>query len=178
MWKRLLPSRRGSFTLKGRRTTSGAVHDVSSAWDDWDAVMTAACTCLRVSKARQAARVPASVHVLFRPRVVFLQLTWLCHVDGMEDALIRACCARRCQRPPLDCGSRSTDGPSKCAWFCRRTDAMEECYGVVFFLLFIVTDDLALPMTSSRPPCASGCGGGPQRHHCPTDGQELAFFNL
>ena len=48
----------------------------------------------------------------------------------------------------------------------------------LFFLLFIVTDDLALPMTSSRPPCASGCGGGPQRHHCPTDGQELAFFNL
>ena len=60
--------------------------DVSSARDDWDAVMTAASTCLRVSKARQAARVPASVHVLFRPRVVFLQLTCLFHVGGMEDA--------------------------------------------------------------------------------------------
>ena len=37
--------------------------DISSARDDWDAVMTAASTCVRVSKARM---VPVSVHGFFR----------------------------------------------------------------------------------------------------------------
>ena len=67
--------------------------DVSSARDDWDAVMTAASTCMRVSKAPM---VPASVRGAFR-----------------------------------------------------RTDAMEECHGVVVFCLS--SSHLTLQMASSRP---------------------------
>ena len=56
--------------------------------------------------------------------------------------------------------------------FFRRTDAMM-CH---VFLLFIVTDDLALQMASSRPLGASGCDGGPRSRRCPTDGKELALL--
>ena len=74
-------------------------------------------------------------------------------------------------------GLEGTDGPSKCACFFLRTDAMM-CHGVGFFCVCIVTDDLVLQMASSRPLGASGCGEGLQPHHCPIDGQKLAFFNL
>ena len=80
VWKRFLPSRRGYFTLNGRRTTSVAVL-TSLPRGMPGAVMTATSNVCGSPKARQSASVLASVHVLFRPRVSFLQLTWF----GMED---------------------------------------------------------------------------------------------
>ena len=65
----------------------------------------------------------------------FLQLTWLFHVDGMGDASPANGVRGDVSGLHMFAGLEGTDGPSKCAWFCRRTGPMK-CHGVGVFFFF------------------------------------------
>ena len=110
-------SGRGSFHAEGTEDCIRPRADVSSARDDWDAVMTAASTCLRATKARQAARGPSKRACVVLTWRFFLHLTRSCHVDGMEDASPAHGVRGDFSDLHMFAGLEGTDGPSKCACF-------------------------------------------------------------